>query len=266
MHFATIASGSSGNSILVGEGAHNLLIDCGISARSLLQNLSLLGIAEQSIAGIVITHEHIDHVKGVGALARKLKIPIYATPVLWEELSRSAGKLSAEQKKVISGDFTCAGMQIRIFPTSHDSRESYGLRIAQEAEFNRKIIGIATDTGVITEEMNDNLTGCDALIVEANHDKDMLYQGRYPWYLKKRIAGEYGHLENSQLAEGLLNWITENTQKIVLAHLSEENNTPEMALKAVVHKLRSSHIPKQNPHLRLRVAPRYTPHELVVLS
>jgi phosphoribosyl 1,2-cyclic phosphodiesterase len=102
--------------------------------------------------------------------------------------------------------------------------------------------------------------------VEANHDKERLWQGKYPWYLKKRIAGDFGHLENSQLAEGLLTWIQENTQKVILAHLSEENNSPELALTAVLQRLRSSHIAKQNPSLRLRIAPRYTPHELVVLG
>lgn len=126
-------------------------------------------------------------------------------------------------------------------------------------------MGVATDSGIITEAMHSYLTGCDALVVEANHDSDMLWQGRYPWYLKKRISGNFGHLENRQIAEGLLAWVQENTQQVVLAHLSEENNTPETALATVLRILRDSHIPKQTPELKMRVAPRYTPHELLVL-
>ena len=113
--------------------------------------------------------------------------------------------------------------------------------------------------------MHRHLIGCDGLVVEANHDYDKLWQGRYPWSLKKRVSGNYGHLENKQLAEGLLQWIQVNTQRIVLAHLSEENNTPELALSTVASILRASSIPKINPELRLRVAPRHTPHELIVL-
>ncbi|GBG57493.1 MBL fold hydrolase [Sporomusaceae bacterium FL31] len=155
-----------------------------------------------------------------------------------------------------------------MFPTSHDSRESYGIRVEQNVpgEIRKRVIGIATDTGIITEAMHQSLMGCDALVVEANHDEEMLWQGRYPWYLKKRISGNFGHLENKQLAEGLLEWINGNTQRVVLAHLSEENNTPEIALATILKTLKRSRIAKENPELRLRVAPRYTPHELIILG
>jgi phosphoribosyl 1,2-cyclic phosphodiesterase len=252
--------------MVVGDGEQNFLVDCGVSARGALHNLSLLGIAAQSIRGVVVTHEHHDHIQGVGALARKLKIPVYATPGLWEELDRSVGKLTPEQRVEVSRSFCCAGIQVKLFPTSHDSRESYGLRLTAGRGDKRQVIGIATDSGAITKEMDDGLTGCDALIVEANHDQERLWQGSYPWYLKKRVAGEFGHLANRQLAEALLVWVQENTQKIVLAHLSEENNTPELALRTVLHTLRASPIAKQNPGLRLRVAPRYQPHDLIVLG
>ncbi|MFZ3101467.1 MAG: MBL fold metallo-hydrolase [Desulfitobacteriaceae bacterium] len=267
MHFATIASGSSGNAILVGEGDKNLLVDCGVSAKSLLANLSYLGIAASCLEGIIVTHEHIDHIRGVGVLARKLNIPIYATAGIWEELAGTIGKLREDQKVEVKDRFGCAGLAIEIFSTSHDSRESYGVRIERQRQEGKTplVVGIATDSGMITEEMNQHLTGCDALIVEANHDREKLWQGSYPWHLKKRISSNYGHLENSQLAEGLLSWIDENTQRLVLAHLSEENNTPELALSTVLRILRDSNIPKRNPRLRLRVAPRFSPHELIHL-
>lgn len=267
MHLATLASGSSGNSIIVGHEKRNFLVDCGISLKAMLHNLSMLDISPSDIEGIFVTHEHSDHIKGIGAVARKLKIPVYASERIWGEMNRSVGKLTDEQKVIVDDSFTCAGLNIRIFPTSHDSRESYGIRV--ETNFpdvaRKKAIGIATDTGIITEEMHQNLKGCDALVVEANHDQEMLWQGGYPWYLKKRISGNFGHLENKQLAEGLLEWINGNTQRVVLAHLSEENNTPEIALATILRALKGSRIAKENPELRLRVAPRYTPHELIIL-
>lgn len=270
MHFATLASGSSGNSIVVGHQNRNFLVDCGISLKSLLHNLSILDLSPSEIEGIFVTHEHSDHIKGIGPVARKLKIPIYASTKIWDEMARSIGKISEEQKVVVDSSFSCAGLNVRIFPTSHDSRESFGLRVEQIAtptsSERNKVLGIATDTGIITEEMHQCLTGCDALVVEANHDQEMLWQGNYPWYLKKRISGNYGHLENKQLAEGLLEWIDGNTQRIVLAHLSEENNTPEIALATILRALKDSKIAKKSPDLRLRVAPRYTPHELIVLG
>lgn len=266
LHFATIASGSSGNAILVGDGAKNLLVDCGISAKSLLSNLVCLGIPASDIEGIIVTHEHIDHIRGVGTLARKLKIPVYATEGIWEELARTSGRISPEQKVIVRDRFGCAGLAVEIFPTSHDSRESYGVRIESHKGSTPLAVGIATDSGMITEEMNRHLIGCKALIVEANHDSEKLWQGGYPWFLKKRISSNTGHLENSQLAEGLLSWIDEHTQRVVLAHLSDKNNTPELALATVLRILRDSNIPKRNPGLRIRVAPRFSPHELICLQ
>lgn len=266
MHFATIASGSSGNAILVGEGERSFLIDCGISAKRLIDNLGLIQVPPSQIEGILVTHEHIDHIKGIGVLARKLKVPILATAGLWEEIRSSVGEIDEGQHVEIESEVMLAGLRVKLFSTSHDSRESYGMRIERRAEGRRLLaLGIATDTGIITEEMHKNLKGCDALIVEANHDKERLWQGRYPWPLKKRISGQYGHLENSQIAEGLIQWVKENTQKVVLAHLSEENNTPETALATVLNILRQSPVSKENPELRLRVAPRHIPHELIHL-
>ncbi|NLI92913.1 MAG: MBL fold metallo-hydrolase [Peptococcaceae bacterium] len=263
MHFATLASGSSGNAILVGEENRSFLVDCGITVKKLLANLSMVNTSPLQIEGIIITHEHTDHIKGVGALARKLNIPVYATNALWEVMEDNLGDLKPEQKILVQEeDLSLAGMNIRLVPTSHDSRESYGLKVT-----GRKLtLGIATDSGIITEEMHRNLQGCDAYIVEANHDLQKLMHGRYPWYLKKRISSNHGHLSNVQLAEALCEWLTENTQKVVLAHLSEENNTPEIALSTVLGILRDSQARRRCAGLKLRVAPRHIPHELIVLE
>lgn len=262
MHFATLASGSSGNATLVGEGERNFLIDCGLSAKRLLTNLSMINISSTQIEGIIVTHEHADHIKGVGILARKLKIPIYTTQGIWEEMEHGLGKIETYQKQVVERDLCLGGLKVSMFATSHDSRESYGLKIAGK----RLSLGVATDSGTILEEMHRNMIGCDAYIVEANHDTEKLWQGRYPWYLKKRITGSLGHLSNIQLAEVLTEWIQDNTKRVVLAHLSEENNTPELALTSVCQILKEAGIPKRCRNLGVRVAPRYIPHELIVLE
>lgn len=267
MHVTTLASGSSGNAILVGDNNRNLLVDCGISGKSLLHNLSELNIPDSEIEGIVVTHEHVDHIRGVGVIARKLKIPIYATAGLWAVMGSSLGKLAENQCIEVRDSFSCAGLEVLLYSTSHDSRESYGLKVVRSKQKEKRAmaVGIATDSGMITEEMHRNLKGCDALVVEANYDEERLKHGPYPAYLKRRISGNYGHLENKQLAEGLLEWIEENTQRVVLAHLSAENNTPEIALTTVMRILRDINISKRCPDLQIQVAPRYIPHELIKL-
>ena len=262
MHFATLASGSSGNAIVVGDGDRSFLVDCGITVKKLLANLTMIDIPTGQLEGIIITHEHSDHIKGVGALARKLKIPVYATKGIWDEMEPKIGALPPEQKKMVEKRISLAGMEVNLISTSHDSTESYGLKVL--SKYNT--LGIATDSGIVTEDMHRNLRGCDAYIVEANHDLDRLWQGRYPFFLKKRITGNRGHMSNIQLAEALREWLNENTRKVVLAHLSDENNTPELALTTVLKTLRDSSVRKRCPDLRIRVAPRNVPHELVVLS
>ena len=268
MHFTTLASGSSGNAILVGEGNRHLLVDCGISGKSILHNLSCLNISDSEIEGIVVTHEHVDHIRGVGVLARKLNIPIYATTGLWKAMSPFLGKLAEHHRMEVQESFSCAGLDVLLYPTSHDSRESFGLKISQPKCVGKGnlAIGIATDSGTITEEMHRHLKGCDAFVVEANYDDQMLKFGSYPAYLKKRIRGQYGHLDNMQVAEGLLEWMAENTQRILLAHLSEENNTPEIALSTVMRILRDSNRLKECMEVQVQVAPRHSPHELIVLK
>lgn len=262
MHFATLASGSSGNAIVVGEGDRCFLVDCGITVRRLLANLTMIDIPSGQLEGIIITHEHIDHIKGVGALARKLKIPVYATKGIWNEMEPKIGLLSPDQKRIIKKQVSLAGMNINLISTSHDSMESYGLKVRSK----RYALGIATDSGIVTEDMHRNLQGCDAYIVEANHDVDRLWQGRYPYFLKKRITGSRGHMSNFQLADALSEWLAENARKVVLAHLSEENNTPELALTSVIKVLKDSRVRKRCSDLRIRVAPRNLPHELIVLD
>jgi len=267
LHFTTLASGSSGNAILVGESSRHLLVDCGISCKGLLYNLSCLEIQPSEIEGIIVTHEHVDHIRGVGVVARKLNIPIYSTSGLWKVMTSSLGKLAEHQCIVVQDSFFCAGLEVLLYPTSHDSQESYGLKIMRPQQKGKQnlSIGIATDSGKITEGMCLHLNGCDALVVEANYDEERLWQGPYPQYLKRRISGQYGHLENKQVAQGLAEWMQENTQRVMLAHLSEENNSPELALSTVTRILEEVNILEKCPDVQVQVAPRHTPHELIIL-
>jgi phosphoribosyl 1,2-cyclic phosphodiesterase len=263
LFFGTLASGSSGNAILAGNRNRGFLIDAGLPAARLLENLQRTGVGPEQLEGIFVTHEHGDHIRGVGALARKLGLPVYATAGIWEIMEAEVGLLPAAQRVVVAAEsFALAGLSLTLIHTSHDSVESYGLLARAEG----LTLGVATDTGVVTPDMEEKLRDCDALVIEANHDSDMLRRGRYPWHLKKRIAGERGHLSNAQTGEALQRWIGENTQKVVLAHLSEENNTPALALKTVVEMLRSHEVRQKCGRLKIRVAPRHEPHELIVLG
>jgi phosphoribosyl 1,2-cyclic phosphodiesterase len=262
MHLATLASGSSGNSIIIGQGSRSFLVDCGITTRKLLANLAMIKVPARELEGIIITHEHSDHISGVGALARRLKIPVYATEGIWKEMRPLLGDIDPELVMIMEKEIIIAGMEVSLFPTSHDSCESYGLKV----KGRNYSVGIATDTGVVTEEMHKYLPGCDAYIVEANHDLDRLWQGSYPIHLKKRIVSSLGHMSNVQLGEALKEWLRKNTQKVVLAHLSAVNNTPELALSTVIKILRNSSVKQRCSQLKIRVAPRYMPHELIVLG
>jgi len=262
MHLATLASGSSGNSIIIGQGSRSFLVDCGITTRRLLANLALIKVPAGQLEGVIITHEHSDHIRGVGTLARRLKIPVYATRGVWKEMGPLLGDIDPELVMVMEKEIVIAGMEVSLFPTSHDSSESYGLKV-QGRNYS---VGIATDSGVVTEEMNENLPGCDAYIVEANHDLDRLWQGSYPLHLKRRIVSCVGHMSNVQLAEALKEWLGKNSQKVVLAHLSEVNNTPELALSTVFNILRNSSVKQRCSQLKIRVAPRHVPHELIILG
>lgn len=262
MYFATLASGSSGNAIIVGEEKRSFLVDCGITAKRLLANLKMIDIPSFQIEGIIITHEHSDHINGVGVLARKLEIPIYATSLVWGEMEQNLGRLKPEQKVIIEKEVNLAGMHIRLVPTSHDSKDSYGLKITGQ----QHTLAIATDSGIITAEMDKYFQGCDAYIVEANHDSKRLWEGKYPWYLKQRISSKKGHLSNNDLAEALKEWLTEKAQKVVLAHLSAENNTPQLALATVLGTLRALKVRARCPNLKFSVASRHVPRELVKLN
>lgn len=231
--FAPIASGSSGNSIFVGGCGTKILIDAGLSGKRIQSNLSDIGVLGEEIDAIIVTHEHIDHVKGVGVLSRRFDIPIYATKGTWDNMPSSVGKIKPENKMVISKGkgFNIGGLDIMPYSIPHDANEPVGYSVLAD-KFK---ISVATDIGHITEEIMENLKDCDVLLLESNHDVEMLKNGTYPYPLKKRILGDKGHLSNDMAGKFIAWAICGNTKlkNVFLGHLSKENNTPDTALKTV---------------------------------
>lgn len=233
MRLCSIASGSSGNCIYVGSDATHLLVDVGISGKRVEAGLKELDLSMRDIDGIFITHEHTDHIGGLGVLARKYEIPIYATKGTIEAIKGipSIGKIPEElfcpvraEEKITVKDLVCNPMKI-----SHDAAEPVAYRI----QHGKKRVGIVTDLGNYNEYTVESLQGMDALLLEANHDVNMLQVGPYPYYLKQRILGDRGHLSNEKAGQLLCSLWHDKMQAVMLGHLSKENNLPELAYEAV---------------------------------
>ena len=219
MRLCSVASGSSGNCIYAGTDTTHLLVDVGISGKRTEAGLNELGVSMRDIDGILVTHEHSDHIAGLGVLARKYGTPIYATN----------GTIRAIQNtpsvgKIIIKDMVCNPLKI-----SHDAAEPVAYRI----QHGKKRIAIVTDLGTYNDYTIESLRGMDALVLEANHDIHMLQAGPYPYPLKQRILGDRGHLSNERAGQLLCSLIHDDLQAVVLGHLSRENNMPELAYEAV---------------------------------
>lgn len=233
MRFLSIASGSSGNCIYVGAENTHILVDAGISGKRVEAGLNENEITTKDVNGILITHEHSDHISGLGVLARKCHIPIYATKETLREIRNmtSLGKIEDELYQEITPDqeFQIQDIWIRPFSISHDAVNPVGYRF-----FHKNCsVAVATDMGHYNSYIIENLKGLDAILLEANHDIRMLETGSYPYLLKQRILGDYGHLSN-ECSGRLLNEILHDGMKyIILGHLSKENNYEELAYETV---------------------------------
>ena len=237
MRVCLLASGSKGNSIFVEAGSSKVLIDAGLSAVELLRRLAAIGVEGTELDAILISHEHSDHIRGVGTLARKLKIPILASYPTSRASSPSVGK--AQIIEFESGyPFTFQDLSVDPFPTTHDACDSVGFLI----ECREGKIGIATDLGIGTRLIKDKLKGCRALVLESNHDEELLANGPYPWHLKQRIRSRHGHLSNSEAVALLDETLHPGLEGVFLAHLSEVNNDPGLALSVARTLLESSDI------------------------
>lgn len=226
-----LKSSSKGNSTVVFDGSTKILVDCGISGKILEQCLENAGIRAESLDAILITHEHTDHIKGVGVVSRKYNLPIYANAATWQAMEGQLGNIKSENKRVFEtgADFYINDIAVKSFHTSHDAAESVGYTF----EKNGKKVAVATDMGMVTDEVLSAILGSDAVLIEANYDLNMLEIGAYPYDLKRRIKGDLGHLCNDATG-ALAQLLAESgTCEIILGHLSEENNFPMLALKTV---------------------------------
>ncbi|MGN0306163.1 MAG: MBL fold metallo-hydrolase [Lachnospiraceae bacterium] len=233
MELCSIASGSSGNCIYVGTQATHLLVDVGISGKRTESGLNSIGLSGRDLDGILITHEHSDHVSGLGVMSRKYHIPIYATAGTIEAIRRSSslGKIDEELFVPIEADSTFTLKDILVSPmsTSHDAIQP----VAYRFRHGKQKIAIATDLGTYNDYTVECLKGMDLLFLEANHDVNMLQVGPYPYALKQRILGDRGHLSNERSGQLLEKLLHDKLQAVVLGHLSKENNLPQLAYETV---------------------------------
>lgn len=230
MILRTLASSSSGNCILLQSGGTNLLLDAGISCRKITQRLKECGLTPGDLTGILVTHEHTDHVAGLPVLLRKRRIPVYASEGTCNALAFRQPEVAAHLMVVPAGSyFELGGVTITSFPTSHDAAQSVGYTVSDAAH----CAAVVTDLGEVTDYVEQVVSGSELVLLESNHDVDMVRSGPYPRHLQERILGKRGHLCNEAAAEFALRLAQKGTHRFVLSHLSRDNNTPELARTAV---------------------------------
>lgn len=253
MEFCTIASGSSGNSTYIGTEYTKILIDAGISGKRIEDALCRLGISGRDIDALFLTHEHTDHIQGAGVFSRRFHVPVYATEETWAAIGDSLGKIELDHKRYVYPGEVCAvnDICVRPFAIPHDAAGPVGYNVMAE---ERKAT-LATDIGHVTDEIREALADSDLLLLEANHDVEMLKKGGYPRYLKERILGENGHLSNHTAGELLSSVASGRLKHVFLGHLSKENNTPTLAYATVERILWEHHI-QNGRDLRLDLAAR----------
>ncbi len=228
----TLASGSKGNAIYISDGQTSILLDAGLSGIELERRLAARGLAPESLDAIIVSHEHADHIKGVGILSRRYQLPVYINQKT-AQAAPQMGRLNEIRSFECGRTFNIQRLAVRPFSISHDAEDPAGFTIS----CNGISIGIATDLGVATSLVKEHLKRCMLLILEANHDPHMLETGPYPWPLKQRIKSRAGHLSNQESKTLLEQLQHERLQHVILAHLSENNNTPEKAFAEVAKAL-----------------------------
>lgn len=261
LKLCSLSSGSNGNCVFISGGNTKILVDAGIAGKKILANLEEIGERIEDISAVFVTHEHIDHIKSVGVLARKYGISVYGTGGTLTECLYGKNKIGEVRfdlmKKVQPGKPFCVGdFTVTPFRTSHDAADP----CAYTFECEGHKVGFATDLGFFDEETVINLAGSELLYLEANHDINMLEVGPYPYSLKQRIKSELGHLSNDDCAKLLIKLCNEydtRIQHVILAHLSEENNFPELAFETVRTEIAMNVPEEKRPSIY--VAPRFTP-------
>ena len=230
-----LASGSAGNSIYMACGGVKLLVDAGVSAARVVAGLHEIGVSPDEIDGVLITHEHVDHVRGLGVLCRKHGIPVYANEMTWQGIFMKETNIPARCVRTFytGEDFYIGGVNVHPFPIPHDANEPVGFAFTSQG----LRCAVATDIGHIDSTWMDAVSGCQALVLEANHDVEMVERGPYPKRLQQRILGRNGHLNNVDCAKVLLELVKRGAKAVSLAHLSADNNLPELAYNTVCEAL-----------------------------
>ncbi len=251
--FCPLFSGSSGNSYYIGSACSGILIDAGRTAKQLTNMLDCCGIGIDAVKAIFVTHEHSDHVKGLRVFASRCHIPVYSSPGTLNALEKMGCVDGKFPTGVIAKEgMECADLYIRPFRTSHDCAESVGYRVQTH---DGRSVGFSTDLGVMSDMVRSELTGADLVVLESNHDVGMLKNGPYPYPLKQRILSVTGHLSNLACADELYGLADKGTTRFVLAHLSSENNTPELAYQTALCSLSLAGL-KEGTDYQLSVAPK----------
>lgn len=261
MIFCSLYSGSSGNSIFVSSGTSNILIDAGLPGKKIDEALVSIGKNPSEIHGIFITHEHSDHVKGAGVLSRKYDIPIYANDKTWLAMEKSLGKIKEHNIKIIDRRTTVdiGDLTIKSFVIPHDAISPVGYTVVN----NNKQVSVATDFGTFTDEIYSNIKDSEVILLESNHDVNMLKYGPYPYTLKRRILSEIGHLSNEDCGKAILDIAKCGIgKKILLGHLSNTNNNPDLAFQTALSTIQEKGI-IQGEDIILSMANRNSPSEYI---
>ncbi len=228
--FCPLFSGSSGNALFIGAGDTRILIDAGMTGKAIEGALREINVLPETLNGIAVTHEHSDHVKGVGIISRKYHVPIYANERTWNAMARTIGEIHPANRRVFEdeNDFYIGDLALHPFPIPHDAADPVGYRVY----YGGRSAATATDMGYARKSVLKTLAGVDVLLLESNHDPELLrLNPHYSLYLKQRILSNHGHLSNQASAEALLQLLDTGVREVLLGHLSGENNTPELAMQ-----------------------------------
>ena len=260
-NFCSLYSGSSGNSLFVASENTKLLVDAGVSSKKIETALTNLEIDPSSINGILITHEHSDHVQGLGTFAKKFNLPVYVNQKTLDAMPNQKDKISEKNIKIIKNEekFEIGDLKIKPFSIPHDAANPCGFNIIHD---NKKI-SIATDIGHMTNGIIKNLEDSIFIMLEANYDPEVLKFSKYPYILKSRIAGPTGHLPNEMAGKTIAHLLNSGLQQAILGHLSKESNFPELAYKTVIDEVISSNYDENS--LKLSVASRDIPGNKIII-
>jgi len=238
LKFCSLFSGSSGNCQYIKTENTTILVDAGLSGKKIQQEIVNIGEDPKKVDAIFITHEHIDHIQGAGIMSRRLNVPIYANRKTWEAMNTYIGDIKSENIKILDECAEVGDLSIMPFDISHDAAHPVGYNIF----YKNKKISLVTDTGCTNDLIINSIMDSDLLLVESNHDEDMVLIGPYPWTLKRRVLGEFGHMSNDTAGNLISRVVRRGTEIVLLGHLSKENNFPQLAYKTVENILKENFI------------------------